>query len=197
MLSTGQRLFLPGATALAAAPAAPAAPVDDLGELANGRYELVPRSVWTNRPVSAKNQAMGTVKRITVHHTGEYGRMGVLPDMDVIQSVENAHRGRGYAAIGYHFVIGRDGRVYEGRPTRFQGAHTANNNSNNLGISCIGDFMQKLPGARQLKALELCLNDMRARYGVPMARVYGHRELSGSLCPGDRLFAWLKNTYRV
>ena len=157
-------------------------------------YTIVPRKAWTSQPVKSNILAMGTVTRLTVHHTGEHGSWDTLPDTEIVQRIESYHRNdKGWAAIGYHFLVGRDGRIYEGRPAQYQGAHTSTQNENNLGISVIGDFMQKSPSSRQLTALKAFLNDKRSEYGVGRARVYGHRDLHASLCPGDALYAWVKN----
>lgn len=192
----GVRLWLPGSKlAKATTPAAPdveeESPPD---EVVRGGYVLVPRSKWTKQPVKGNNRPMGKVTRLTVHHTDEHGGMVGLPDIEVIRRIENYHRGpeKRWAAIGYHYLIGKDGRVYEGRPTKYQGAHVSSENENNVGISVIGDFHRKLPSARQLAALQSFLNDTRDRYKVGRGRVYGHRDLNSSICPGDALYGWLK-----
>ena len=174
-------------------PALPQPPHDPLP----GGYEVVSRSSWTDAPVKRNHVLMGTVTRITVHHTGEHAGLVGLPDVEVVARIEKYHRNeKNWAAIGYHFLIGKDGKVYEGRPARYQGAHTSTQNENNLGISVIGDFMRKQPNARQLATLRALLDDKRRQYGVSRSRIYGHRDLHASQCPGDALYAWLKN-YRT
>ncbi len=156
-------------------------------------YRIVRRRYWTKQSVRSNHRAMGSVNRITIHHTGEHGDIAKLPDLDVVKRIENYHRNeRKWAAIGYHYLVGRDGKIYEGRPAKYQGAHTRSNNRNNLGISMIGDFNKRKPGGVQLAALESILNDMRSKYGVSRRKVFGHRDLSPSVCPGKHLYAWLK-----
>jgi N-acetylmuramoyl-L-alanine amidase len=46
----------------------------------------------------------------------------------------------GYDDIGFNFVIGEDGNVYEGRGWDAVGAHTASYNTISIGICIIGDF---------------------------------------------------------
>ena len=164
----------------------------------DGGYVLVPRSAWTTQRLASNNQLMGRVTRITVHHTGEEGDMASMTDIDVIRLIERYHRERRHwAAIGYHYIVGRDAKIYEGRPANYQGAHGSTENANNLGVSVIGDFQTKLPTPRQLAALRAFLNDERAKYQVGRPHVFGHRELHASICPGDALFGWLKGTYRA
>lgn len=199
-LVPGQRLWIPGVQAFAsAAPAsAPGEPAPEAAvEAAAGGYQLVPRSAWAREPVKGNNNPMGKVLRLTVHHTGEHAGLVGLPDVEVIQRIEHYHRspkpnGRGWACIGYHYLVGKDGRVYEGRPAQYQGAHVSGANENNLGISVIGDFMNHLPSPVQLAALTAFVADMQRKYQVSARRVHGHRDLGNSECPGDRLYAWLR-----
>ncbi len=170
-------------------PAMPAKP----DTIAGNGYVVVKRSTWTSQPIKGNNNPMGAVTRITVHHTGEHGNWADLPDVEIVRRIESYHRNeKEWAAIGYHFLVGKDGRIYEGRPAQYQGAHVSTQNENNLGISVIGDYMDHLPSARQLAVLDTFLDDKRKLYGVSRARVYGHRDLHASLCPGDSLYAWVK-----
>jgi len=165
----------------------PLAPSDD-----GDHYELVPRSAWTNEPVGANHVLMGKVNKITIHHTDEHGGMDGKADIDVVRMIERYHRGpeKRWAAIGYHFLVGKDGKIYEGRPVKFQGAHCGKN-ENNLGISVIGSCHLNLPNPRQLKALKAFLDDQRERFAVSKSQVYGHRDIKPTICPGDRLYGWV------
>lgn len=198
-LTPGQRLWLPGAAALGDDPLArqggahEAEPVEVDEAATKGGYRLVPRSEWTRNAVRGNNQAMGGVHRITIHHTGEHAGLEGIPEVDVLRRIERYHQqDRGWAAIGYHYIVGKSGKVYEGRPAKFQGAHVSGANEHNLGISVVGDFMHKLPNQRQLAALDSFLTDMRMRYRVGKSRVYGHRDLGKSECCGDSLYRWLR-----
>jgi murein DD-endopeptidase MepM/ murein hydrolase activator NlpD len=193
-ITSGQLLHLPGITALQADPfslpgdddPAPPAPLI-------AGYRLVSRSAWTKEPVRPNHIKMGAVQRITVHHTSEHGRMSRMSDVDIVRLIERYHRDeRKWAAIGYHYLVGHDGQVFEGRPASIQGAHTRSNNSNNLGISMIGDFNTTQPSAQQVSTLEALLDDLRRRHGVPKRLIFGHRDLSPSVCPGKHLYAWVQ-----
>ncbi|GDY14718.1 hypothetical protein LBMAG53_35960 [Planctomycetota bacterium] len=200
-IKPGQRLWLPGTNAIAERIAVaekpiagPQGPVLQPGE---EPYRLVPRSTWTNQKIAANHVLLDRVDRITVHHTGEHGHMADLNDIAVIRGIERYHHeDRGWAAIGYHYLVGRDGAIYEGRPIKFQGAHVSGSNANNLGVTVIGDFSKAAPSARQLASLRAFLEDSRARYRLPLAKIYGHRDLRPTICPGDGLYAWLKQ-YRT
>jgi len=62
----------------------------------------------------------------------------------------------GWDDIGYSFLIGGDGRVYEGRGWGYQGAHTFGFNSVSFGASFIGNFMQKLPTRAAITGMYIC-----------------------------------------
>ena len=58
----------------------------------------------------------------------------------------------GWADIGYNFLIGEDGRVYEGRGWKVTGAHTFSYNDSSIGISFIGIFETRAPSDVALRA---------------------------------------------
>ena len=60
---------------------------------------------------------------------------------EIVRSYQNLHIDvRGWIDIGYQFVIGEDGNIYEGRGWNFIGAHAPGYNAQSIGISIIGDF---------------------------------------------------------
>jgi hypothetical protein len=202
VLRSGSRLWLPGVRSIAPASTAYRSPVvrptpevkPNQPQIDDEHYEIVPRSAWTSEPIGPNHVLMGKVTRITIHHTDEHAGMDGKSDLDVVRMIERYHRGpeKRWAAIGYHFLVGKDGKIYEGRPVKYQGAHCGDN-ANNLGISVIGDCHHNLPNPRQLKALKAFLDDQRERFNVPMSRVYGHRDIKPTICPGDRLYGWLQS----
>lgn len=191
IIRPGDIIVLPGINSLGTDPLA--RQEQEVLDITRGDYQLVRRKSWTKQSVRSNHKLIGTVNRITIHHTGEHGNIARLPDLEVVKRIENYHRNeRKWAAIGYHFLVGRDGKVYEGRPAKYQGAHTRGNNRNNLGISMIGDFNKHKAEPVQLAALASLIDDKRSKYGVSRSRVFGHRDLSPSICPGKHLYAWLK-----
>ncbi|XP_059161421.1 peptidoglycan recognition protein 1-like [Physella acuta] len=95
--------------------------------------------------------------------------------------------------IGYSYVIGGDGAVYEGRGWDKVGAHTKGYNSVGYGFCFIGNFMSKLPTAAALQAAK----DMIA-CGVTLGKIQpnytlrGHRDMVSTQCPGDTLYTEIK-----
>ncbi|MBD1552266.1 lysozyme [Pseudomonas sp. C2L12B] len=91
------------------------------------------------------------------------------------------HLKRGWAGIGYHYVIRRDGKLENGRPEHAIGAHAAGHNAVSVGVCLVGgvDAAGK-PHANyteaQLACLRRLLAELHSRY--PAARILGHRDLS-------------------
>lgn len=159
------------------------------------KLEIIQRKDWA--PLSSTKAAnalpMGQVTRITVHHDG------IDPPADLetyeqvlahVQSIRMYHLSRGWADVGYHFLIDPAGRVWKGRPLSWQGAHVSGDNEENIGIVLLGNFQQQHPSEQALESLAALIRSLKNRYAVQDYRVYTHRELSGKTeCPGDHLQA--------
>lgn len=61
---------------------------------------------------------------------------------------------RGWDDIGYNFLVGGDGNVYEGRDWDRLGAHTLGYNVRSIGIAFIGTFIEVKPPEHQLIAAQ-------------------------------------------
>ena len=99
-----------------------------------------------------------------------------------VETVHKWHLDKGWAGIGYHFYVRKDGSVYRGRPENWVGAHTDGHNSTKIGICVEGNFeTEKMPAAQKKAIVEL-LAYLRDKYGDQ--KVYGHRDLDSTACPG-------------
>lgn len=104
------------------------------------------------------------------------------PTQDIgLREIDQWHRQLGWLAIGYHYVIRRDGTVEFGRPHESIGSHVAGYNSWSLGICLVGGINDKGKAAMnyteaQLQALHMLVMNAKDQY--PDARVVGHRDLS-------------------
>ncbi len=104
--------------------------------------------------------------------------------------------GNGWADIGYHYLIDRDGTVANGRPVSRTGAHVAGHNTGTIGISLFGGhgsaetdaFVDNFTLAQDT-ALRLLLNQLREKYGD--VSVTGHNEYAAKACPGFNVRQWM------
>ena len=99
--------------------------------------------------------------------------------------------------IGYHFFVGRDGEVVEGRPLGTSGAHAKGNNRD-IGIALAGGFGSDADDlatdhytVAQLAALYKLIRTLSDRYSIKAERVIGHNTVSSKACPGFRVQRWL------
>lgn len=119
-----------------------------------------------------------------------------------VRAVQRYHMDtRGWCDIGYHFLVGIDGSIYEGRPLELVGAHVGGHNTGNIGISFIGCFHPSgcssmgptRPPEAMIEAGGRLLGALSRLYGIGLDRtsVRGHRDYPGTStnCPGDYLHA--------
>ncbi len=95
--------------------------------------------------------------------------------------IDRLHRSRGWAKIGYHYVIRLDGELQRGRLDADIGAHASGFNRHSIGICLIGGLNEQgapednyTPAQRTM--LRALLTVMRNVY--PNAIFCGHRDLS-------------------
>ena len=128
---------------------------------------------------------------IVIHHAG-------FPDGDKDSSAEEIHKfhqeTNGWAGIGYHFVIRKDGKIERGRKLDAVGAHAYHHNKNSVGICVAGNFdFVKVPDV-QMDSLKLLTAWLCQKFKLkPMKRgvIVGHRELNDTACPGENLYSRL------
>lgn len=123
------------------------------------------------------NMSEGNDPNLIVLHHAEAKHCTVL-------DVHQWHLERGWAGIGYHYFVAKDGSIYKGRPDNVQGAHTAVRNWDSLGICAEGayDYDYMLDVQKQA-IIELCryLKDKYPR----IHEIVGHKELMATDCPGN------------
>ncbi len=129
-----------------------------------------------------------TTNKIVIHHTGN-------PDDDDLsaKTLHASHRAQGWAGIGYHFVVRKDGSVELGRPDWAIGAHAEGFNYCSIGIHVCGNFNLAEPTEAQINALPMLIADICDAYGLIASDsvVMGHRDLMATECPGNNLYRQL------
>lgn len=103
-----------------------------------------------------------------------------------VAEIRRWHLKRGFSDIGYHYLIGIDGTLREGRNVNISGAHTAGYNAHSIGVCYVGgldkDGKAKDTRTPEQKATLLrLLKDLRKMY--PHASIHGHREFANKACP--------------
>ena len=156
---------------------------------------VVSRTDWGARATRCTSRDSNKT-RVAVHHT-------VTGQSDAARQLRGIQRfhmdTRGWCDVGYHFLIGADGLIYEGRPLEFLGTHVGGNNTGNIGISFIGCFHTSgcsglgptEPSQNMIDAAARLVGELSSEYGIAITSdlVKGHRDHSGqsTSCPGDNL----------
>lgn len=124
---------------------------------------------------------MREIKHIIIHCSAtREGKVYHAADID------RWHKARGFAKIGYHFVIALDGTIEHGRALEEIGAHCLGRNSDSIGICYIGGFdangkPKDTRTAAQRFTLSALLIQLHAAF--PQARISGHNEHAKKACP--------------
>jgi hypothetical protein len=146
-----------------------------------GAPPYVPASAWKPIPPDPTKLDLesksGPYNRITFHDTGS----DVTP-----QAVDALHTGHepflhylerqaseGFKAeqyhfgdVGYHFMIGQDGTIYEGRPLSYEGAHVYGQNPANIGVAFLGDYRSKGFSDAQVNSAKTLIRVLNQAYGI-------------------------------
>lgn len=89
---------------------------------------------------------------------------------------------RGWAGIGYHFYVRKDGTIYRGRPEAAMGAHALGYNDVSIGICAEGSYVRELMPEAQRKAIIELGKYIKNKYSIQT--IYGHGEINSTDCPG-------------
>ncbi len=151
---------------------------------------LVRRGEWGALAPREDFVPRGPLRGFVLHHTAApepaLDAGGREAEVDYMRRIEDLHLSRGWAAIGYHFVIMPSGRIFEGRPSDVLGAHVLGHNTGTVGVALAGKFDQQQPTQAALAAID------RVRWelvpGTQSVPLVAHRDLADTTCPGDLLY---------
>jgi len=140
---------------------------------------------------------MRAITEIIIHCSATApGWMAGLSVEEQAAEIDRWHKAQGWAGIGYHYVVGRDGTVATGRDIERDGAHVAGRNAGTIGICLIGgrgssatDQPEQHYTTEQLAALRDLVDSLKTRFGD--VRVTGHNQYSAKACPGFNVPRWL------
>lgn len=124
---------------------------------------------------------MRLIKEIIIHCTATVeGKMVRVSDVDIW------HKAKGWNGIGYHYLIGLCGEVWQGRKIEIAGAHCTGHNQHSIGICYVGGLDKALRPKDtrtplQTAALQQLIKELKFKY--PNVSVHGHREFANKACP--------------
>lgn len=195
-----QTLLASEFAAAVVAPAPPAVPI-----VANRTAPpVLPRSAWSARPANRSDLIpLGNPVCITMHHTTILlnSHSSKVAAAQLYQIQGDHQKSNGWADIGYHYLIDRAGRVWEGRELRWQGAHAGGDaNRGNIGVCLLGRFLRGAdgqdPSPEQAASLDRLLRWLCSEYDIGSNKIYFHRRFKATECPGPRLEAVVNDIRR-
>ena len=141
---------------------------------------LVPPHLFTK---NMKDYKKYIPTAIVIHHEGA---------SNGLEAVDRYHKTRwpnfksslGYW-IGYTHYISLDGTITQTRAEDEEGAHCLGGwNRKSVGICLRGHLGLQRPTEAQIKALRGLTEQVRIRWKIPLNRIYTHKELWITACPG-------------
>ena len=155
-----------------------------------GGVRIYSRADWGARAPRCASGSM-TPNRATIHHTVTPTSDSMSPQARLRQIQRFHQDSRGWCDIGYNYLISRDGRVWRGRGATRVGAHVANSNTGNVGISFMGTYTSTAPTSKQMCQAAKLLRRLSIDFGgldLNRTDVKGHRQYGGTACPGTALY---------
>ncbi|PRW63005.1 peptidoglycan recognition protein family protein [Actinopolyspora mortivallis] len=161
-----------------------------------------------------------TTRAAVIHHTVETNDYTCADSARVVRGLYHYHAVElGWGDIGYQVLVDKCGTLFEGRTDGLDrhvvGGHTRGFNAQTFGVALIGNFQTAVPSGRALRAagavagwkLGTTGRDPRGettlvsgggqgnRYpegtAVRLPRIFSHRDVGETACPGEHLYARL------
>ena len=148
-----------------------------------------------NTQVTRVNYLILPIRYVIIHHTLTMECNNRAQCVTRVENIYSFHvNDRGLNDIGYSFLIGGDGSVYEGRGWNREGAHTSGYNKKSIGIAFIGNYEEGTVSEKMLEAahkLILCGKSQGILQND--VRVMGARQVVSTVNPGYLLYEQIKN----
>jgi N-acetylmuramoyl-L-alanine amidase len=154
-----------------------------------GTFTIHSRASWGARAPRCESSTVPV--RATIHHTVTPTNDSVSPQQRLRQIQAYHMYTMGWCDIGYNYLVSRDGRVWKGRGKNHLGAHVANNNGGNVGISFMGNYSStQVSQPQRCNAAHLLrwLHGQNPAVELDRDHIKGHRQYGGTSCPGNALY---------
>jgi len=182
---------------------------------------IISRAEWGARDQVCTPDVASRLVGAVVHHTaGSNNYATVAEAMQQIRNDQRYHiESRGWCDLGYNFVVDKWGNIYEGRARSLTqpvvGVHAGGFNTGTVGVSMLGTY-GVAPSAATQQAVAQIIGWRLGFYGVnptgsmvyhtgsgenskfqdqdvSLPRVFGHRDVAYTACPGDGGYNALPN----
>ena len=146
--------------------------------------DIISRKAWGARaPRDRDTTTWSHRTEFVVHHSEG-------PVTQTPRSIQDFHMdGRGWADIGYNFLVDHKGRIYEGRGWLVVGAHAVGHNTSGIGVCVIGRDGADITAAAK-RSVRALYDEAVRRKGRTLAKKC-HSDVNSTDCPGSVLRAWV------
>lgn len=162
--------------------------------------EFVSRAEWGANPPVLPMKAHA-LTRLTIHHTGTNQNFNrtVTDKLRGLQlfsqrddSLASGRRKPAWPDVPYHFYVGVDGVVGEGRDWRYAGdTNTEYDPAGHLLVVVEGNFQKDTLTTAQRRTLDVIVPALARRFRIPPDLLASHRDYAQTECPGANLYAEL------
>lgn len=156
-----------------------------------------PRSSWNAAEPKPYKQHVPV--RITVHHEGGRVLLDTASATTRLKNVQTWCMGpdRKWADIPYHYLIGADGTVYEGRNVMTVGeTNTEYDPTGHLLICFLGNYNQQKLDANLLNVLTRLIAQFCTQFKISPDTIATHKDYSkNTTCPGPDIYSYFENGF--
>ncbi|MGV8973112.1 MAG: N-acetylmuramoyl-L-alanine amidase [Rhodoglobus sp.] len=174
---------------------------------------VIPRAQWGAPAQVCTPDVASKLIGAAVHHTADQNDYSTVAEaMQRIRNDAAYHiNSRGWCDIGYNFVVDKWGNIYEGRANSMNapvvGVHAGGFNTGTVGVAMLGTY-DSAPSAATQQAVAQIIgwrlgqydvdpsgsmlyatgegeNSRFANETVSLPRVFGHRDVAFTACPGQ------------
>ena len=146
-----------------------------------GQLAAHPTLRFERRPTSQ-------ITHIAIHHTATPATISPSRIAELHVAADASRGKEAWPGIGYHYFVHADGSIDQTNPLESASYHVHRHNMYSVGIVFAGSFMNgRIPTSAQLRSGAHLVSWLMQELGIPLARVWGHREFpdNTTVCPGS------------
>ncbi|XP_044270793.1 peptidoglycan-recognition protein SC1a-like [Tribolium madens] len=147
------------------------------------------REQWGAKPALNQTQLQHPVDLVIVAHTVTTFCRNFEQCSEIITSMQNYHFNLKMTDIGYNFLIGGDGNIYEGRGWDF----VTFQNNHSISVSFIGNFLADELNLYMIDAFhQLMIDGVKEGKLSKDYKIVCHNQTKATLSPGENVYKVVK-----
>ncbi len=152
---------------------------------------LIKRAEWGSTDSLVKSYEH-TISYITIHHGGEIyeDKKNTYEYLKNLQTWSRSDRK--WIDVPYHYIIDRQGKIFEGRPLGYRGdTNTTYDPIGHALIVLLGNFEEQEVRQSQINSLKTVTEFLAKQESVTPEKIKTHKDYAETLCPGKKLTEYL------